>query len=107
MDKNKTPSSPEQAMHMAVHTAGGAAFDLLDKVSAPPGLSCTELGPVAVAASGALLRQQHSEGGDEATKKLDKDMDDTAVKLGGEAKQSLGDQVPAVVRALVDDLAKI
>ena len=107
MDKSKTPSSPDQAMHIAVHAAGGATFDLLDAATAPPGLSCADLGPVAVAASAALLRQQHGEGGDEATKKLEKDMDDTAVKLGGEAKQSLGEQVPAVVRTLVEDLAKI
>lgn len=109
MSGGKEPESPQQAMHIAVHTASGKVFDLLDALSQPPGFSCADLKPVSLAAGAALLRQQHEEGSnhDEAMKHLIQEMDDTAGKLAGEVRPSINEGTPIPVREAAQALQKI
>jgi hypothetical protein len=101
------PASPQMAMHTAVHAAGGDMFDVLDQLSGTSGLTCADIRPLALAATASLLRQQHEEGMDEATKKLDSDVDEMAQKLTGEAQQSVTDKTPSAVVVAAAALGKI
>jgi hypothetical protein len=103
-----TPESPQQAMHTAVHAAGGDEFDLLDAMTRPPGLSCAQLQPVSLAAAAAALRQQHESGATrDMDKILDTEVDRAADKLGDAVQASITDKTPDVVRKLALALQKI
>jgi hypothetical protein len=102
------PPSPDQAMHIAVHSAGGDGFDLLDSMTRPPGLTCEQVRPVGLAATAALLRQHHEQAlaqGVAAT--LDKEVDGAADKLSAAAAASVTDKTPDPVRTLALALQKI
>jgi hypothetical protein len=103
------PESPQQAMHIAVHAAGGDGFDLLDAMTRPPGLTCAQVRPVSLAATAALLRQHHEQAmaQQDADKILDKEVDTAAGKLGGAVQASITDQTPDPVRVLALALQKI
>jgi len=102
------PDSPQTAMHMAVHDASGKVFDLLDTLSQPPGLSCEALRPVSLAASAALLREQHgSIGDDEAIRKLERDMGVASANLDAVVPQAMNDDTPAKIRDAALALQKI
>lgn len=104
---NETPS-PQQAMHIAVHAAGGDGFDVLDAMTRPPGLTCEQLRPLGLAATAALLRQHHEQAlAEGAAKTLDKEVDEAAGKLGGAVRGSLTAKTPASVRTLALALQKI
>jgi hypothetical protein len=102
------PDSPQQAMHIAVHAAGGDGFNLLDAMTRPPGLTCAQVGPVSLAASAALLREHHEEAmTQDAYKILDKEVDVAAGKLGSAVQASITDKTPDPVRILALALQKI
>jgi hypothetical protein len=102
------PESPQQAMHIAVHLAGGDEFDLLDAMTRPPGLGCAQLRPVSLAATAAALRQQHeSNATRDMDKILDTEVDRAADKLGNAVQASITDETPDVVRKLALALQKI
>ena len=100
--------SPEQAMHIAVHAAGGDGFDLLDAMTRSPGLTCAQMQPVSLAATAALLRQHHEKAmASSADKILDKEVDTAAEKLGNSVQTSITDKTPEPVRILALALQKI
>lgn len=99
--------SPDEKMHLAVHAAGGDAFDLLDAVTQPPALTCAEVRPVSLAAAAALLRQHHEVSDDAATAKLDREVDASAKQLDDQVRQSITDKTPEVVRTLALALQQI
>jgi CheY-like chemotaxis protein len=100
--------SPEQAMHIAVHAAGGDGFDLLDAMTRSPGLTCDQILPVSLAATAALLRQHHEKAmSTSADKILDKEIDTAAEKLGNSVQASITDKTPEPVRILALALQKI
>ena len=102
------PESPQQAMHMAVHTAGGDGFDLLDAMTRPPGVSCAQLQPVRMAAAAAALRQHHGPATAQGVERaLDNDVDKEAINLDSEVQASITDKTPDVVRTLALALQKI
>lgn len=107
MNGDKPPASPQAAMHMSVHAASGKVFDLLDALSQPPGLSCEVLQPVGLVASAAALRQQHGQGEDEATRKLERDMAVASAELDNAVPQSMNDDTPETVRAAALALQKL
>ena len=102
------PESPQQAMHIAVHAAGGDGFNLLDAMTRPPGLTCAQVQPVGLAATAALLRQHHEQvmvqGAD---KILDEEVDEAADKLSGAVPASITDKTPGPVRTLALALQKV
>lgn len=108
-EKAKDPApSPQQAMHIAVHAAGGDGFDVLDAMTRPPGLTCEQVRPVSLAATAALLRQHHEQALTEGVAKtLDTEVDQAAGKLGGAVQASITDKTPASVRILALALQKI
>jgi len=107
-EKSSTPESPRQAMHTAVHNAGGNGFDLLDTMTQPPGLSCAQLQPVSLAAAAAGLRQHHESITTQGmTKILDDEMDKEVVKLDSAVQASITDKTPDVVRTMALALQKI
>lgn len=99
--------SPQQRLHVAVHAAGGDAFNLLDAMTQPGGPSCGQLAPVSLAASAALLRQWHEDGNGAATQMLDQEVDRAAGLLGGDVKPLLTQTTPDVVRELAVVLQRI
>jgi hypothetical protein len=100
--------SPQQAMHIAVHAAGGDGFNLLDAMTRSPGLTCTQVQPVSLAASAAQLRQHHEETmTQDAYKILDKEVDVAAGKLDSMVQASVTDKTPDPVRILALALQKI
>lgn len=100
--------SPEQAMHIAVHAAGGDGFDLLDAMTRSPGITCAQVQPVSMAATAALLRQHHEKAmSTSADKILDKEVDTAAEKLGNSVQASITDKTPQPVRILALALQKI
>jgi hypothetical protein len=102
------PESPQQAMHIAVHAAGGDGFDLLDAMTRPPGLTCVQVRPVSLAATAALLRQHHEQAMTQgAGKILDKEVDDAAGRLDGAVQSSITDKTPDAVRTLALALQKV
>lgn len=102
------PDSPQQAMHIAVHAAGGDGFNLLDAMTSPPGLTCAQARPVSLAASAAQLRQHHEETmTQDAYKILDKEVDMAAGKLDSTVQASITDKTPDPVRILALALQKI
>lgn len=104
------PESPQQAMHIAVHAAGGDGFNLLDAMTRPPGLTCAQVRPVSLAATAALLRQHHEEvavQGEGPDKILDKEVDTAAGKLGDAVPGSITDKTPDPVRILALALQKL
>jgi len=102
------PDSPQQAMHAAVHAAGGDGFNLLDAMTRPPGLTCAQVGPVSLAASAAQLREYHEEAmTQDAYKILDKEVDVAAGKLDSAVQASITDKTPDSVRILALALQKI
>lgn len=102
------PDSPQQAMHAAVHAAGGDGFNLLDAMTRPPGLTCLQVGPVSLAASAAQLREHHEEAmTQDAYKILDKEVDAAAAELGSAVQASITDKTPDSVRILALALQKI
>jgi hypothetical protein len=54
-----------------------------------------------------MLRQQHEQAQDEATKELIQGMDDAAGKLADQVRQSINDKTPAPVRKAALALQKI
>jgi hypothetical protein len=100
--------SPQQAMHVAVHTAAGDGFNLLDAMTRSPGLTCAQLGPVSIAASAALLRHHHEVAmTQDAYKILDEEIEAAAGKLGSAVPASITDKTPDSVRILALALQKI
>ncbi len=105
--KDATPS-PQQAMHIAVHAAGGDGFDVLDTMTRPPGLTCQDVRPISLAAAAALLRQHHEQAlGQGSAKTLDKEVDEAADNLGGAVQASITAKTPDTVRILALALQKI
>ena len=100
------PPSAQMSQHAAIHVAGGSLFDVLDSLALPTGPTCTQMQPVAVAASGALLRRPPEHITDEAVRLLDRDMSQTAGRLAGMSKSLDQNDLPAV-RGLVEQLDKI
>lgn len=95
------PEPPQQAMHIAVHNAGGDGFNLLDAMTRPPGLSCIQMRPVSLAATAALLRQHHMQVKEQgAAEVLDKEVDIAADKLSDAVQASINDKTPDPVRIL-------
>ena len=107
MKGGKQPDSPQSAMHMAVHTASGNVFDLLDTLSQPPGLSCEDLRPVSLAAGAAMLRQQQGQGEDEATRKLERDMGVASANLDAAVPASMNEDTAEAIRTVALALQKI
>ena len=106
--KSDKPPSTQQAMHIAVHAAGGDGFDVLDTMTRPPGLSCAQVRPVSLAATAALLRQHHEQTLAQGTAKtLDKEVDEAAGTLGGAVQTAITDKTPDSVRILALALQKI
>jgi len=102
------PESPQQAMHIAVHNAGGDGFNLLDAMTRPPGLTCTQVQPVSLAATAALLRQHHVQVKEQgAAEVLDKEVDTSADKLGGAVQAAITDKTPDPVRILALALQRL
>jgi hypothetical protein len=99
------PSSAQTSGQVAIHAASAALFEVLESLSLPTAPSCDQMRPVALAASGALLRRPPERGADEVTRKLDQDMSQTATRLGGLTK-GLDGKTPAAVRNLVEGLEK-
>ncbi len=107
-NKNDKTPSPQQAMHIAVHAAGGDGFDVLDTMTRPPGLSCAQVRPVSLAATAALLRQHHEQALAQGTAKtLDKEVDKAAGTLGDAVQAAITDKTPDSVRILALALQKI
>jgi len=106
--KKDAAPSPQQAMHIAVHSAGGDGFDVLDAMTRPPGLTCEQVRPVSLAATAALLRQHHEQAlAEGVAKTLDTEVDAAAGKLGGAVQASITDKTPDAVRTLALALQKI
>ena len=105
------PDLPQQAMHIAVHAAGGDGFNLLDAMTRPPGLTCAQVRPLSLAAAAAQLRQHHQHHEEamthDAYKILDKEVDVAAGKLGSAVQASITDKTPDPVRILALALQKI
>jgi hypothetical protein len=102
------PESPEQAMHIAVHNAGGDGYDLLEAMTRPPGLSCAQVEPVILAAAAADLRQHHTaDTAQGMTKILNAEVDKEAEKLDNEVMASITDNTPVAVRDMALALQKI
>lgn len=99
--------SPQQKMHLAIHAAGGDAFDLLDAMTQRPGVTCADVRPVSLAVAAALLRENHDRKADAAVQKLDREVADAASRLDGEVQGQLGPETPDAVRALALALQKI
>jgi len=103
---NPAAPSAQMSQHAAIHAAGGSLFALLDSLALPTAPSCTQMQPVAVAASGALLRRPPEHLPDEAARLLDRDMSQAAGRLAGMSK-ALDENSPPAVRGLVEQLDKI
>ena len=105
------PDLPQQAMHIAVHAAGGDGFNLLDAMTRPPGLTCAQVRPLSLAAAAAQLRQHHQHHEEamthDAYKILDKEVDVAAGKLDSAVQASFSDKTPDTVRILALALQKI
>lgn len=100
------PPTKQTPEHVAVHAAAGALFDVLEMLSLPTAPRCEQMRPVALAASGALLRQAPERSPDEATRKLDQDMSQTSGRLAGLTRE-LGGKTAPELRRLIEDLDKI
>ncbi|HKJ83741.1 MAG TPA: hypothetical protein VJ961_06985 [Mariprofundaceae bacterium] len=87
--------SAEQQMHVDIHSAGEDTFDFLDAISQDH-LTCTDVRPVSLAATAALLRESPSAEVNGVVKKLD-----------GDIGKYLGDKTPDSVRTLAQALEKI
>jgi len=101
--ENGTSMTDEQKMntemkrHVALHNAGEDVFDFLDAVNTPPGISCRQATPVAMAAAAALLR---AAGGPEAS--------DAAAGLNARALPPAQPiRLPRPARALASALRKL
>ncbi|MEJ2566911.1 MAG: hypothetical protein P8141_13290 [Gammaproteobacteria bacterium] len=104
------PESPQQAMHIAVHAAGGDGFNLLDAMTRPPGLTCAQVRPVSLAATAALLRLHHEDvaaQGEGPDQILDKEVDTAAGKLGDAVPGAITNETPGPVRILALALQKL
>jgi hypothetical protein len=102
------PETPQQALHIAVHAAGGDGFNLLDAMTRPPGVTCAQVGPVSLAATAAMLRQHHEQAiAQDAPGVLDKEVDAEAEKLAGAVRASISDETPDSVRILALALQKL
>lgn len=99
--------SPQQKMHLAIHTAGGDGFDLLDAITRKPGLTCRDVRPVSLAVAAALLREHHDRDSDATVQKLDREIAGTAGRLDAQVHEQLDKDTPAAVRALALALQRI
>jgi hypothetical protein len=70
MEQGKVPTADE-SLHVAIHTLGGDAFDFLDTFTAQSVPSCTEVQPLAYAATAAMLREAHTEEADKKSRQMD------------------------------------
>lgn len=68
-------STPDEKMHVAIHTMGGDAFDFLDTFSSKSPPSCQEVQPLSYAATAALLREAHTGEADKQAAKMDQEAD--------------------------------
>ena len=99
MHEGGTPT-PDEKLHVAIHTAGGDAFDFLDTFTSKSPPSCREVQPLSYAATAAMLREAHTEEADKQAKRMDSEADALA-------KNHLKDPHAKLINQLVKDLQQI